>query len=158
MSLTRIIYYSVRDASVPLDVSCLLAQCHKANAHERITGFLYYSGTYFIQVLEGSRTGVNELYHRIAADKRHTRLMILQCADVHERRFPNWTMGFQDGMDDCLEDLFLRYFASTHLDSATVNVDSLLLLLRDLATESADRALAALMAKDAANNAPRVNA
>ena len=153
MNLTRIIYLSQRNLDLEVDLHKLLVTCNTNNTRDRITGFLYFGGTYFLQVLEGLRATTNALYNKIAVDKRHSKVTMIQCVDVHERRFANWSMGYHQGMDDSVEEIFLRYFATTVIDPNTVHAESLLNLMRDLATDSGDRALAALMARDAANNA-----
>jgi hypothetical protein len=42
-----------------------------------VTGVLCFSGGIFLQVLEGGRSAVNQLYNRIAADPRHTEVEVL---------------------------------------------------------------------------------
>jgi len=58
-----------------------------------ITGFLMVSGGLFYQVLEGPEENVDELYAAIAADDRHTDLLLLRVEeDVAGRLFPDWSM------------------------------------------------------------------
>jgi Sensors of blue-light using FAD len=135
MNLTRIIYYSERNTSVALDLRQLLATCHKNNARDGLTGFLHYNGFYFLQVLEGGRAPVSSVYHRIAADPRHSNIVLISCVDVRERLFPSWSMGLHEGMDDRTKEVFLRYFATNKVDPETINADSLLDVLQDIASE-----------------------
>ena len=54
---------------------------------------LCYSDDLFLQVLEGGRDEVCELYNTIVRDDRHSNVRILIYEEIAERRFGNWTMG-----------------------------------------------------------------
>ena len=71
MYLCRLIYasYANREFSGPELDELLLVSRHN-NARASLTGVLFTHGRHFFQVLEGERTRVNELYHRIARDPR----------------------------------------------------------------------------------------
>ncbi|MEO1207516.1 MAG: BLUF domain-containing protein [Pseudomonadota bacterium] len=135
MNLTRIVYYSERNASLSLDVRQIISTSHKNNGRDSITGFLHFNGFYFLQVLEGGRAQLSACYHRIAADPRHTNIVLISAADVSERLFPSWSMGLHEGMDDKTSEIFLRYFATDKVDPETISSDSLLDVLQDVATE-----------------------
>jgi hypothetical protein len=66
-------------------------------------------------VLEGSRTAVNQLYRRIAADARHSDVELLSYQEIDERRFAGWAMG-QVQMSGLNPALLLKYSASATLD------------------------------------------
>jgi Sensors of blue-light using FAD len=135
MNLTRIIYYSERNASAALDLRQLLTTCHTNNGRDGLTGFLHFNGFYFLQVLEGSRAAVSACYHRIAADPRHSNIVLISCSDVRERLFPSWSMGLHEGMNERTKEIFLRYFATNKVDPEIISGDSLLDVLQDIATE-----------------------
>ncbi len=135
MSLCRLVYYSERNPAVALDTRTLIATCHKNNAPRSLTGMLHYNGTYFLQVLEGGRADVSAIYHRIATDPRHINLILIGCMDVRERLFPTWSMGLHEGMGDRTKEIFLRYFPKERFDPESINVDSLLDVMQDIATE-----------------------
>ncbi len=92
--LIRLLYASrAAEAVTPALVESILAQCRKRNPELGITGVLCHCGENFMQVLEGGRAPVNELYNSIVRDPRHKDVTILQCVEVSERRFAGWTMG-----------------------------------------------------------------
>jgi len=63
------------------------------NQQNDITGFLMVSGGLFYQVLEGPEENVDEIYAAIAADDRHTDLLMLRSeGNVSGRLFPDWSM------------------------------------------------------------------
>tara|TARA_Y100001951_G_scaffold21856_1_gene16832 strand:+ start:3806 stop:4006 length:201 start_codon:yes stop_codon:yes gene_type:complete len=47
---------------------------------------------YFLQCLEGSRSNVNKIYHRILNDKRHRDPIILDYQEIEARDFSAWEM------------------------------------------------------------------
>lgn len=86
-------------ASVPLtapDLLDLLTRSRAKNAVLGVTGILLYRQGTFLQVLEGSRAEVDELYATIAGDPRHHGVSTVLAEDRRARRFPDWTMGFAD--------------------------------------------------------------
>jgi hypothetical protein len=70
-----------------------LEQSRAHNSRLGITGVLCYTDELFIQVLEGGRDEVCELYNTIVRDDRHQNVRILSFEEIRERRFGNWTMG-----------------------------------------------------------------
>lgn len=121
MMLVRLMYAS-RAASA-MDQEALLAilrQSKKHNPDSGITGLLCFSGGVFIQALEGGRSEVNRLYNRIAADPRHTDVVLLNYEEINERRFAGWSMG-QVNMDRLNPALLLKYSATAKLDPYAVS-------------------------------------
>lgn len=55
---------------------------------------LCFNRKYFLQCLEGSRTNVNNAYHKILNDKRHSRIVLLDYKEITKREFSNWSMGY----------------------------------------------------------------
>jgi hypothetical protein len=58
-----------------------------------VTGALVSTGTYFAQLMEGSREGVELLMASIEEDPRHMRVRILRTTE-EERRFATWSMVY----------------------------------------------------------------
>jgi len=86
-------------ASVPFtepDLLALLDQSRSKNAERGVTGILLYRQGTFLQVLEGPRAKVDELYATISGDTRHHAVDTVLVEERQQRRFPEWTMGFAD--------------------------------------------------------------
>ena len=86
--LVRLLYAS--RAAAPLTDSVLeeiLVQSRRNNPAQGVTGILCYSGEQFIQVLEGGRDEVCELFNAIVRDSRHVQVRILSYEEIPERRF-----------------------------------------------------------------------
>ena len=95
--LVRLLYASRPVAPLTTEVvDAILAQSRAHNPKLGITGILCYSHDLFLQVLEGSRDAVCEMYNTIVRDDRHTHVRILSYEEIAERRFGNWTMGHVD--------------------------------------------------------------
>lgn len=95
--LVRLLYASRPAAPLTTTVvDSILAQSRAHNPKLGITGVLCYSHDLFLQVLEGGRDEVCELYNTIVRDDRHDHVRILSYEEISERRFGNWTMGHVD--------------------------------------------------------------
>ncbi len=72
----------------------LLAQSREKNIRLGITGMLLYKAGNFMQMLEGEKQVVLEIYDTIIKDDRHKDVITIITGDIKERNFENWTMGF----------------------------------------------------------------
>jgi hypothetical protein len=135
MNLTRLMYYSQCNISEDLDVMSLVDVCKRNNARAHLTGLLHYHRDHFIQVIEGGRVEVSELYARIARDPRHDKMILLSFGDAYERIFPDTAMALHQGMNEESRKVFLRYFPTSDINPETVNVTTLLDALQDLPLE-----------------------
>lgn len=58
-----------------------------------VTGVLMTSGGVFFQILEGPAEAVDQVYSAIAADSRHTHIVVLELEHgVETRNYPDWSM------------------------------------------------------------------
>jgi hypothetical protein len=71
----------------------ILSQAQAQNQDMGITGVLCQGQGFFFQVLEGQRSRVNALFHRIAADTRHKDVEMLHYEEINDRRFGQWSMA-----------------------------------------------------------------
>jgi len=76
------------------ELADLLESCLARNALAQITGLLCYGNGHFVQVLEGEATQVEELFGRIARDRRHHRVHVLSRGRGPARQFADWRMAF----------------------------------------------------------------
>jgi hypothetical protein len=76
------------------DISKILETARNFNSQNEITGCLLFHNNQFIQILEGEKTKLLELYNSIKKDDRHTNVMLLAQAEKQERIFPNWSMAY----------------------------------------------------------------
>ena len=114
--LVQMIYAS-RSSRVlgPADIKDILGASQRNNARAGITGALCLHNGIFLQLLEGDRTAVNVLYHRLLKDSRHRDAAILDLAEIPFRRFGTWSMGLIASLESNRQ-LFLKYSASADFD------------------------------------------
>ena len=66
------------------------------NAARNISGFLLFTGTHYIQLLEGDKLEVENLFQTIRADERHSQVSMIFADLVDERLCPEWAMKVED--------------------------------------------------------------
>ena len=66
----------------PADVKDILGASQRNNARAGITGALCLNHGIFLQQLEGDRTAVNALYHRLLKDSRHKDTAVLDFGEI----------------------------------------------------------------------------
>ena len=97
--LVRLLYASRAIDTIGSDlIEEILSESRTRNPTHGITGVLCVcqSGNVFMQVLEGGREAVNRLYGNLLRDPRHRDVMLLDYAEISERRFAGWRMGGVD--------------------------------------------------------------
>jgi hypothetical protein len=130
--LVRLLYAS--RATTPLVASVqdsILEQSRSHNPALGITGILCFSDNVFIQVLEGGRDEVCELYNTIVRDGRHQHVRILSFEEIRERRFGSWTMG-QVNLAKVNPALLLKYGERAELNPFEVSGHATMALLDEL--------------------------
>jgi hypothetical protein len=83
----------------------LLQQARENNRTLDITGMLLYVNGKFMQVLEGKRQTVIDLYTHISNDTRHKRVTVLLEGESPDRIFDRWSMGFKNLNDEDFKNL-----------------------------------------------------
>ena len=135
--LVRLLYASRPSAPLTTAViDSILAQSRAHNPRLGITGVLCYSQDLFLQVLEGGRDEVCELYNTIVRDDRHDHVRILSYEEIAERRFGNWTMGHVD-VSTVNPSLLLKYAKLPVLNPFNCSGKASLALLDELLATAA---------------------
>lgn len=96
-------------------LAALLAQSRRSNHEHDLTGMLLHRRGRFFQVLEGPQDAVDALIAKIRQDARHHDIRILLRENLDDRRFDEWTMGYEpigvpstpppEGFRDTFDDL-----------------------------------------------------
>jgi hypothetical protein len=110
-------------AAKPLTLSLLdsiLEQSCKNNPRLGITGLLCLTKNIFVQIIEGGRDEVNELFMTIARDDRHRDIRLLA-----------WTMG-QVEIDNINAALLLKHSEKAELNPFGSSARATMALLDDL--------------------------
>ncbi|MCC7152601.1 MAG: BLUF domain-containing protein [Rubrivivax sp.] len=135
--LVRLMYASrPAPALDTAELAAILRESRANNPQHGVTGVLCVGDGVFVQVLEGSRSAVNRLYQRIAADARHQQLELLSYEEITERRYAAWAMGQMD-IARLNPALLLKYSPSAHLDPFAVSGAATAALLDELMATAA---------------------
>ena len=95
--LVEFLYNSASVLSQPtnMDLDHILASARRRNMAEEITGMLLYYRGEFVQILEGEKKSVENIYDKfISPDLRHTVLNKVHQKTISHRSFSEWSMGF----------------------------------------------------------------
>ncbi len=78
------------------DILDILNVSRKNNSQKNITGILVFQKRTreFMQILEGKKEAIFDLFNTIQDDLRHTSAYIVYDKKIEERMFQNWSMAF----------------------------------------------------------------
>lgn len=100
----QIVYYSTAtQAFSEQDLINLLTLANNYNKPLGITGCLVYAHGKFIQLLEGERQAVLDLFEKIKRDPRHNNVTVTVEMMVNQKLFPDWGMAFKFADKDLLK-------------------------------------------------------
>ncbi len=133
--LNRLVYasYSVETMDERM-IQIVLEQSRLSNAEHGVTGMLCVDPRrdLFLQVLEGSRSAVNQLYANIVRDPRHVQVTLLAYEEIAERSFSAWRMGSTD-LAKVNPGVVLRFSETDHFDPLTIPGTAALALVQKVA-------------------------
>ena len=109
----------------------ILDSSQRNNPARGLTGILFFNANVFLQALEGPRDEVNALYIRLADDSRQKDLTVLDYAEINQRSYGSWSMGWA-GAKQVNRELFLKYSAQDRFDPFSMTAEQIRGLLLDL--------------------------
>lgn len=77
------------------ELKSLLEEIREKNRQLNITGILLYGNKSFLQVLEGEKDQLHELYEKIMKDPRHKTIVKLHEEKIEARVFSDWSMAYK---------------------------------------------------------------
>ena len=90
----RLIYLSTSKSLTDDDLTQLLIKSQKSNRLNDISGILLHKNGEFIQVLEGKKKAVTDLFNVIKKDNRHENIVAFDKKDIEKRYFSGYFMAF----------------------------------------------------------------
>ena len=95
MSIYCLVFTSVATRKISdEDLKGLLVKSRQYNLALNITGMLLYLDPYFMQILEGDESIIDEKFKKISNDEMHHKVSLIYKQPIKERSFSKWTMGF----------------------------------------------------------------
>jgi hypothetical protein len=95
--LNSLLYVSrslVESAKADEEVERIVQLARVKNKELGITGALVFTQTSFAQVIEGSKTALDQLMASVLNDARHTDVQVVRTDELQERRFSDWWMAY----------------------------------------------------------------
>jgi Sensors of blue-light using FAD len=136
MHLSRLVYYStnvmmLRGEALAADLKQILTSAIRNNSERGVAGGLVFNRNHFLQVLEGDRATVTELFAHISEDPRHRHVVLVEVKPVSERLFGAWSMGYA-GKTELFDELYARFGVSSKFDPASMSGDELVAFILEL--------------------------
>ena len=132
MPLVRCLYASrIAQGSTAGVIDAIVQESRRRNVESGVTGLLCCTADTFIQVLEGGRDEVCDLYNAIVRDQRHREVRLLTYEEISERRFGNWSMGLVN-VNAINPALLLKYGKRAVLDPFATSGKATMSLLEEL--------------------------
>lgn len=119
-NLHEVIYVSRRAEGVTdqVVVDDIVLPAGVKNNRLEITGCLWFSRDRFLQILEGPREAVEDVYSKILADDRHYDISTVSKSPIAKRSFARWGMrSLKNSKEDRIEELIHEYapnFGASH--------------------------------------------
>ena len=86
--MIELVYYSEASPNLTSeDISDILETARDFNSKNSITGCLLYHNSEFLQVLEGKKKIVLDLFTSIKKDKRHSSVTLIATDNINEKSF-----------------------------------------------------------------------
>lgn len=142
-NLHEVIYVSRRAEGVTdqVVVDDIVLPAGIKNNQLEITGCLWFSRDRFLQILEGPREAVEDVYSKILADDRHYEITTVSTSPITKRSFARWGMrSLRNSKENRIEELIHEYapnFAATSSPVGSPETTSILEQIRAYLVELA---------------------
>ena len=74
----------------------IIAPSRRNNERNHLSGMLLFTGSHFLEILEGDEQDLSNLWSRLELDSRHCELIRIGDDLCGTRWFPKWTMAYTD--------------------------------------------------------------
>ena len=96
----QLTYHSIATRKITkADLKSIMTSATKNNKTRGITGCLIYHNNFFLQILEGEREVVLELFNTIKHDDRNEQVILLSSDESEDRLFTEWAMAYYHVQD-----------------------------------------------------------
>lgn len=107
------------------DLDELLSKASSANSALNISGCLIYHNGFFVQILEGNKEDVVQLFEKIVKDRRHHNVKILSENFVEKAFFSEWNMAYYEPNDQSIRQFVYNMISIAELsDKSTQSLQT----------------------------------
>jgi len=101
----ELVYQSVSVANMTAgELTRMVTAARKFNETQNISGVLIFDGEKFLQILEGEKSCIEEVYGKIKNDKRHKNVNTMWRGKISTRTFGCWSLALLHADDKPLID------------------------------------------------------
>jgi len=93
-TLYRLLYVSDKSSDVPCDIEKITETSRAFNSQNNITGSLWFDGVHFLQLLEGSKDALNEVFQRILMSRYHENVDVICFQKTKGRIYGDWALSY----------------------------------------------------------------
>jgi hypothetical protein len=93
------------------------------NKTSGIGGMILSHEHFFLQIIEGERDKVNDIYRRIVCDKRHENVTLVRYNDIRQAEFTSWNFAVIDNDEQCKNYDCIEFLANLIPDTTKVAKD-----------------------------------
>lgn len=104
------------------ELDILVNHATKENHKNQITGILLFTGTSYLQLLEGEISKVKQTYKKIFNDPRHTSLSIICQRQINERCYPKINFSFRTTDEATLQAIYTLFLENPDLAIKKMNL------------------------------------
>ena len=102
--LYRLVYVSEAVKGQSIDTTKPVGEAKEFNLDNRVTGALWFDGTYFVQLLEGEKEHLSLIFQtRIEASRSHHNICLACFEPCNDRLFQDWSMAYLSDKSHCAE-------------------------------------------------------
>lgn len=147
--MRQMIYWSkptfdLNKDTLSAQIKDILRSARYNNRPRQITGALVFTRDSFIQVLEGPREFVEEVFAKISKDPRHRNVMVLARRERNLRDFSAWDMAFVPD-NAANQKIITEYCGGDGFDPRAVSPERLFDLLKELVGGNVSASVAPLI-------------
>jgi hypothetical protein len=117
----EITYCSLANPDLKMEsIRHILEEARDFNEKNNITGCLLYHNREFIQILEGDKETLQDLFAKIGRDSRHSDILLLAEGDKESRTFYQWSMAFHELSPEDLQGIGKEVFVDNFMTFASM--------------------------------------
>lgn len=118
MPYTVIYQSKARENFTISEIEKMLIKAKAFNSKNEITGCILYCQNRFIQIIEGEKEKIDNLYDKIKSDSRHYKVTTLFHEATEESLWDDWSMAFYKFSGDSVKDQHNRMLLEVYFDHA----------------------------------------
>ncbi|WP_179345822.1 BLUF domain-containing protein [Winogradskyella ursingii] len=102
-------------------IELMLLKAKRKNKRLKISGCIVYCNNRFIQLIQGSKADIQQLYSEIRSDNRHRQVTTLLEQSSEHKIWSDWSMALLDFSGDSKQIMYSRILLESYLGNVNQN-------------------------------------